>query len=85
MACYDWRTSPDVAVANGDIGGADLERAQGLVESAYNNSGGTPVYLGGHSNGPVYALALLHKMPADWVAKYIGEASSPAATALAQT
>ncbi|KAK9809598.1 hypothetical protein WJX73_006376 [Symbiochloris irregularis] len=71
MACYDWRTAPGEAVGNGDTGGADLALAQELVESAYNSSGGLPVYLGGHSNGPIYALALLHSMSADWIAKYI--------------
>lgn len=76
VACYDWRTNPDVAVVNGNSGGADLDIAQELVETAYNNSGGLPVYLAGHSNGPIYALALLRKMSAEWIEQYVGEAPS---------
>ena len=52
--------------------GAHLERAADLVEQAYANTG-LPVYLGGHSNGPLYALALLNSKSVEWRAKYIGE------------
>ncbi len=51
--------------------GPHLERAAALVEEAYGNTG-LPVYLGGHSNGPLYALALLNSKSAEWRAKYIG-------------
>ncbi|KAK9790512.1 hypothetical protein WJX73_002664 [Symbiochloris irregularis] len=71
VACYDWRTNPGVEVGGGVTGGADMDLAAELVETAYNNSGGLPVYLAGHSNGPIYALALLHEMSADWIAKYV--------------
>ena len=70
VACYDWRTTPDIDVGSD---GPHLLRAQQLVEAAYTNSGGLPVYLAGHSNGPVYALALLRRMTAEWRAKYVGE------------
>ena len=48
-------------------------QAQELVESAYNASGGLPVYLMGHSNGPVYALALLNSTTPEWREQYVGE------------
>lgn len=51
--------------------GAHLARSYALVEEAYSNTG-LPVYLMGHSNGPLYALALLHNAPAEWRSKYIG-------------
>lgn len=63
------RTSPYQDVVTD---GAHLERAAALVEQAYANTG-LPVYLGGHSNGPLYALALLNSKSAEWRAKYIGE------------
>ena len=68
VACYDWRTTPYTDVD----GEPHLLRAQQLVEAAFDNSGGLPVYLVGHSNGPLYALALLRSMSADWRAKYVG-------------
>lgn len=71
MACYDWRTNPGIDVGTD---GPHLENARQLMETAYSNGGGLPVYLGGHSNGPIYALALLHSMSADWIAKYVGGA-----------
>ena len=52
--------------------GRHLERATDLVEQAYANTG-LPVYLGGHSNGPLYALALLHSKSAAWRARHIGK------------
>ena len=70
VACYDWRTTPGVDVGSD---GPHLQRAQELVEAAYTNSGGLPVYLVGHSNGPLYALALVRAMSAEWRQKYIGE------------
>ena len=70
VACYDWRTTPYQDVGTD---GPHLQRAQQLVEAAYNNSGGLPVYLIGHSNGPLYALALLRAMTPEWRGKYIGE------------
>ena len=66
---YGCRTSPYQDVVTD---GPHLERAAALVEEAYANTG-LPVYLGGHSNGPLYALALLSSKPAEWKAKYIGK------------
>lgn len=74
MACYDWRTTPYADVGTD---GAHLARARQLVEQAYANSGGLPVYLLGHSNGPLYALALLRTMTVEWRAKYVGEQAWP--------
>ena len=71
MACYDWRTSPYQDV---NTDGPHLERAMELVEEAYANTG-LPVYLIGHSNGPLYALALLNSTSAAWRTKYIGAQS----------
>ncbi|KAK9828191.1 hypothetical protein WJX74_002433 [Apatococcus lobatus] len=68
VACYDWRTSPNV-----DVGadGIHLQNAQRLVEMAYNNTNGTKVYLHAHSNGAIYALSLLNSTLAAWRQKYI--------------
>lgn len=52
--------------------GATLQ-AKELVEQAYNASGGLPVYLAGHSNGPLYALALLNSTTPQWRQQYVGE------------
>ena len=48
-------------------------QAKELVETAYNASGGLPVYLAGHSNGPLYALALLNSTTPQWRQQHIGE------------
>ena len=69
VACYDWRTTPFTDVGSD---GAHLQRARSLVEQAYNNTNGTKVYLMAHSNGPLYALALLSSMSAQWRQTYIG-------------
>ncbi|KAK9838584.1 hypothetical protein WJX84_005037, partial [Apatococcus fuscideae] len=68
VACYDWRTTPFTDVGSD---GAHLQRAQSLVEQAYNNSNGTKVYLMAHSNGPLYVLALLASMSAQWRQTYV--------------
>lgn len=73
MACYDWRTSPNVDVGTD---GTHLQRAQALVEQAYNNTNGTRVYLHAHSNGAIYALSLLSNTSAAWRQKYVGTQSS---------
>lgn len=67
-AVSECRTSPYQDVVTD---GAHLTRSTELVEQAYANTG-LPVYLGGHSNGPLYALALLHSKSAEWRSKYIG-------------
>ena len=69
VACYDWRATPFTDVGSD---GAHLQRARSLVEQAYNNTNGTKVYLMAHSNGPLYALALLSSMSAQWRQTYIG-------------
>lgn len=51
---------------------AHLQAAKQLVEKAYHSTG-LPVYLSGHSNGPLYALALLNSVSEDWRRKHIGE------------
>ena len=48
-------------------------QAKELVETAFNASGGLPVYLAGHSNGPLYALALLNSTTPQWRQQHIGE------------
>ena len=69
VACYDWRVSPFQDVASD---GPHLERARELVEQAYRNTG-QPVYLMGHSNGGLQALALLNNSSPEWKAKHIGK------------
>lgn len=49
-----------------------LQMAKELVEQAYKNTG-LPVYLAGHSNGPLYTMALLNSVSEDWRRKHIGE------------
>ena len=53
-----------------DANGGHLHLAKQLVEQAYNNTG-LPVYLMGHSNGPLYTLALLNSMDDAWREKYV--------------
>ena len=50
-------------------------QAKELVEQAYNASGGLPVYLMGHSNGPLYLLALMNTTTPQWRQQYVGELS----------
>ena len=50
-----------------------LVQAVELVEQAYNASGGLPVYLMGHSNGPLYILALMNTTSPEWRQQYVGE------------
>ena len=47
-------------------------QAKALVEQAYNASGGLPVYLMGHSNGPLYLLALMNTTTPEWRQQYVG-------------
>lgn len=49
-----------------------------LVEQAYNASGGLPVYLMGHSNGPLYLLALMNTTSPEWRQQYVGKLCSTA-------
>ncbi len=70
VACYDWRMSPFTNVGSD---GNQLQNYRQMVEQAYNNTNGTKVYLMGHSNGPVYPLALLSSQSAQWRQQYIGE------------
>ena len=53
--------------------GTHIQNTKALVETAYNNTNGTRVYLVGHSNGPVYALGLLTSQTAAWRDKYVGK------------
>ena len=47
-----------------------------MVEQAYNASGGLPVYLMGHSNGPLYLLALMNTTTPAWRQQYVGKPHS---------
>ena len=69
VACYDWRMSPYQDVGT-DL--PHLELAKRMIETAYERTG-LPAYLAGHSNGPLYTLALLNSVSASWRQKYIGK------------
>ena len=69
VACYDWRMTPYTDVGTD---GPHLDLVKQLVEEAYQSTG-LPVYLAGHSNGPLYTLALLNSVSEEWRRKHVGK------------
>jgi lecithin-cholesterol acyltransferase len=68
-ACYDWRTTPDTdVIPNSNF----MEDTRAMIERAYYESGGTKVFLLGHSNGPIMAQYFLVHVDAGWRETYIG-------------
>lgn len=63
VAGYDNRLTPDMA----DF----LDNAKALIEDTYNDNGGKPVRLVGHSTGPIFAHYLLTHTSDSWKQKYI--------------
>ena len=63
VAGYDARLTPDMD--------GFLERTKKLIEDTYRDSGGRPVHLIGHSNGPLYAQYLLTHTSQAWRDKFI--------------
>src|SRR4051794_34361618 len=63
VAGYNFRLTPDL--------GGFMKRTVRLIESTYRATGGRPVRLVGHSNGPLYAQYLLTHRSAAWKRRYI--------------
>jgi lysophospholipase-3 len=63
VAGYNFRLTPDL--------GGFMKRTVGLIERTYRSTGGRPVRLVGHSNGPLYAQYLLTHRSAAWKRRYI--------------
>lgn len=63
VAGYDGRLTPDMD--------GFLARSIELIESTFHENGDAPVHLVGHSNGPLYALYLLHHASEEWKKRYI--------------
>ena len=73
----NWDTQSDINIdhlqSSVKLTSSRALQAKELVETAYNASGGLPVYLAGHSNGPLYALALLNSTTPQWRQQHVGE------------
>lgn len=63
VASYNFRLTPDMD----DF----LARTKDLIEETYRRNGDQPVRLVGHSQGPVYALYLLHHVSETWKRTYL--------------